>query len=106
MTDELEDVKVAIESRLLQVVMKNGNASKALMPKGQEAYDNLISDLGDCLSSGVPQIFSAVGQDERGNNVLFTVVLADVAMVMLFPPPSGLAVPSNVHILDPSRQRH
>lgn len=106
MTDELESVRSEIEGRIIQIVSKSGNAAKAFMPRGMEVYANLVTDLGDYLSSGTPQIFSAVGQDERGNNVPFTVVLADISFVMLFPPPSGLATPSNISVLDPSRLRH
>lgn len=106
MTDDLKEVQGALEGRLLQVVMKNGNASKAFMPKGQLAYDKLVDDLNHWHSTGSPHIYSDVGQDERGNNVPFTVVLSDVAMIMLFPPPSGLAVPGSISLANPSPSRH
>lgn len=105
MTDEIGDVEEAIEGRLLQVVGKTGNATKAFMPQGQKSYDELTDDLERHLNTGFPRIYKTIGKDERGNNVPFAVVLSDITMVMLFPPPSAVVAPANVHILDPNRPR-
>ena len=82
-----------IQAGILRIIGKSGNTTNAYMKNGKAALDIISSALDKYHTfDNAPGILRMVGMDERMNEVPFTVVLDDVIFVMLFPPPSGLAI--------------
>jgi len=97
---EIEDVQEAQTSGMLRIILRNGHATDMFVQDGRYQLERIDAAMAENLHH-----LNIIGLNDRHVEVPVLVVIEDISMVILLPPPSAvMPAAGTVLALDPSKR--